>query len=111
MRSKPASIPFTIFVFILVLFSGGCRSNLPSTAAPGTVSTNPSVASSPRATAVQSATPVPTPTATPEPLAVRVNGEGISLAEYQAELSQLQAALKTLNKTLAPEQQRQQVLD
>lgn len=57
------------------------------------------------------ATPAPTPTATPEPLALRVNDQGISLAEYQAELGQLQEALKTLNKTLTPEQQRQQVLD
>lgn len=57
------------------------------------------------------ATTVPTPTATPEPQALRVNGEGASLAEYQASLSQLQDALKTLNKTLTAEQQRQQVLN
>ncbi|MGD0707709.1 MAG: hypothetical protein ABSA51_04570, partial [Anaerolineaceae bacterium] len=34
-------------------------------------------------------TNTPTPTATPEPLAASVNGDGITLAEYQGELQQL----------------------
>jgi parvulin-like peptidyl-prolyl isomerase len=38
-----------------------------------------------------SITPIP-PTATPIPLAVIVNGEGITLAEYQAEVNRFQAA-------------------
>jgi peptidyl-prolyl cis-trans isomerase C len=54
---------------------------------------------------------VPTPTLTPEPLAATVNGEGISEAEFQAELRQLQEALQTLSKDLPADQQRQQVLD
>jgi parvulin-like peptidyl-prolyl isomerase len=35
----------------------------------------------------------------------------VSLAEYQADLAQLQEALTTLGKTLTPEEQRQQVVD
>lgn len=62
-----------------------------------------------------SATPFPvaslTPTATPEPMALRVNGEGVSLAEFQAELQQLQAALTAQGRELSPEEQRQQVTD
>jgi peptidyl-prolyl cis-trans isomerase C len=38
-------------------------------------------------------TTVPTPTFTPEPLAALVNGEGISLAEFQAELERYRKAL------------------
>jgi peptidyl-prolyl cis-trans isomerase C len=54
---------------------------------------------------------VPTPTQTPEPLALRVNGEGIALVEYNADLKQLQEADQSLGKNTTPEQQRQQVLD
>ena len=61
------------------------------------------------------ATPTPTATATltptPEPLALRVNGEGISQAEYNVEIAQLQEAYQVLKKDLTPEQQRQKVLD
>ncbi len=53
----------------------------------------------------------PTPTQTPEPLALRVNGEGILLAEYEAGLRQLQEADQILGKTETLEEQRQQVVD
>lgn len=56
-------------------------------------------------------TAVPTPTLTPEPLALRVNGDGILLMEYEADLRQLQEADQSLGKVTTPEQQRQQVLD
>jgi peptidyl-prolyl cis-trans isomerase C len=56
-------------------------------------------------------TAVPTPTQTPEPLALRINGEGIPLAEYDADLRQLQEADQGLGKNTAADQQRQQVLD
>jgi peptidyl-prolyl cis-trans isomerase C len=58
-----------------------------------------------------SATPtqaVPTPT--PEPLAVKVNNEGISLAEYNGELQRLQAALKETGKSMSDDDQKQTVL-
>lgn len=38
-------------------------------------------------------THIPTPTSTPEPLAALVNGEGITLAEFQAELERYRKAL------------------
>lgn len=38
----------------------------------------------------------PTPSPTPEPLAAQVNGEPITLAEYQAELARFQAAQQVL---------------
>lgn len=52
----------------------------------------------------------PTATQTPEPLALIVNGEGVSLAEYDAQLKQLQAADTDLGKTQTPEEQRKMVL-
>ena len=57
-------------------------------------------------------TPSPTNTPTPEPLAVLVNGEGITLKEYQAELGRYQAAQKELGKSLPSDaDQRKIVLD
>jgi peptidyl-prolyl cis-trans isomerase C len=47
-----------------------------------------------------SITPVP-PTATPVPLAALVNGEGITLAEYQAEMSRLEASSSITGTILA----------
>lgn len=53
----------------------------------------------------------PTPSPTAEPLAARVNGEGILLADYQAELARFQAALAETGKTATDEESRQRVLD
>lgn len=99
-----------ILILPVLLLAAGCRANNPTpvtmtghTVEPGGASTLSPV---PVAT-----TAVPTPTATPEPLALRVNGESISEAEYQVELRQLQEAKQALNKVQSPEQQRQQVLD
>jgi len=62
----------------------------------------------PAAATLAGATPTPAePTATSVPLAARVNGTGISLAEYQAGLAQYQAA-KAAEPTPAD---RQRVLD
>jgi peptidyl-prolyl cis-trans isomerase C len=55
-------------------------------------------------------TPVP-PTATPPPLAATVNGEYISLAEYEAELARYKAAQTALGKTVSEEQASKNVLD
>ncbi len=62
------------------------------------------------ATPTPTRTPLP-PTPTPQPLALTVNGEGITLAEYEAELQRLQAALKETGKELSPADQVQRVLD
>jgi len=60
-----------------------------------------------RTPAVQSPTPL-LPTATSEPLAAKVNGEGIPLAMFQAELQRFQAGE---GKGLASSEQQQVVLD
>lgn len=114
-RIRPISLYRFLFVAILTAALAACRPaqvvTVQPTGAPGQVTaTQPGKATAPGAPAA-SATPLPTPTATPEPLALRVDGQGVSLAEYQAELGQLQEALKTLNKTLPADQQRKQVLD
>jgi len=49
-------------------------------------------------------TPVP-PTPTPEPLAAIVNGEGITLAEYQAELTRYQSSVTVTGTVLATDSQ------
>lgn len=46
------------------------------------------------------ATPVP-PTATPEPMALTVNGEGITVTEFQAELARYKSAQTALGKTVS----------
>ncbi len=111
MFSKPIQFLFTILIFPVLLLAGGCRANNPTPAGPGSptsmvVGTGVIQTPFPVATTL-----VPTPTVTPEPLALRINGEGVSEAEYQAELRQLQEAQQTLGKVLSPEQQRKQVLD
>jgi len=72
----------------------------------GPVVTAPEGTGQASATVEASATPLP-PTPTPVPLAARVNGEGISLVEYQAELGRYQAAA---GSELTPEDE-QRVLD
>jgi peptidyl-prolyl cis-trans isomerase C len=57
------------------------------------------------------ATAVPTPTLTPVPLALQVNGETVSLAEFEAELRQLQEAHAALGTEATAEEQSQKVID
>src|SRR5512133_3727809 len=114
MRSKPHHSLFTRMIIILLLpalMLSACRAkNTPASPGSGKTAAVPSTASQAQATPIPP-TAVPTPTETPEPLALRINGVGVSVAEYQAELSQLQEADKTLGKNLAADQQRQKVLD
>jgi peptidyl-prolyl cis-trans isomerase C len=53
---------------------------------------------------VPSSTPIP-PTPTPEPLAVIVNGEDITLAEFQSELARYQASITITGTVLATDTQ------
>lgn len=61
----------------------------------------------------QESAPVDTvgPTPTETPLAVRVNGGGISLAEYEAELNRFQSGLEQLGEQYDSEQAKQEVMD
>jgi peptidyl-prolyl cis-trans isomerase C len=72
-----------LFVICVLLFLAACNAPL-RTATPAATAT-------PSPTPTQTPTPIP-PTPTPIPLAARVNREGITLAEYQAELARYQAA-------------------
>lgn len=107
MLSKPLRLICICFILAAL---AGCRAGtavspvVQPTAAPGQqTATDLAITVEP--------TPEPTPTATPEPLALRVNGEGITLAEFEADLAQLQEAQQTLGKTSTPEEQRQRVID
>ncbi len=101
------------FVLILILISGlwtmtSCKGNNPTQLAA-------TRGLSPTSSDTLTATVTPTlisPSPTPQPLAAVVNGEGITLAEFQAELAQYQAALNTTG-TPAPSDadQKQVVLD
>jgi parvulin-like peptidyl-prolyl isomerase len=76
-------------IFLLGLAGCGGRptaqaTSLPATAAAGLTPGLPTAAAGPTATLA--------PTATSAPLVARVNGEGLSLADYQAELARYQEA-------------------
>jgi parvulin-like peptidyl-prolyl isomerase len=75
-----------LVLYSLLLFLVGCNAPLrtPTPAATPTPSPTPTL----------TPTPVP-PTPTPIPLAAYVNGEGITLADYQAEAARYQAAYGT----------------
>lgn len=56
-------------------------------------------------------TPIPTPTETPVPLAASVNGESITIAEFEAELARYQQAQASLGNTVSLETATQAVLN
>lgn len=81
-----------IFAIFLVLLAAGCNGG--------------------KNTSTPTPTEIPaTPTATEVPMALKVNGEGVLLSEYQAELTRLQQAQTTLEKTATPEEQRDRVIE
>ena len=89
-----------LLVGLLLLLAACSRGEEPPQA------TLPASNGQPSATLESTATPAP-PTATPQPLAARVNDQGITLAEYQAELSRYQSA----QGSDPTEEDRQRVLD
>jgi len=97
MNCHPLSRTFACFSILLVLTLSAC-------AAPGTL--NPAPAS---ATPLPSL--LPTATVTPVPLAVSVNGEGIPIPEFNAELARYQQAQTALANTVSLEAATQAVRD
>ncbi|MCL4562376.1 MAG: peptidylprolyl isomerase [Chloroflexi bacterium] len=89
-----------LIAFLLVITTG-CKAPLP--AGSPTASTSPS-------SSTQTTAPLPTATGTQEPLAARVNGEGITLAEFNADLARFQEAQKSQGTSLTAEDQKKQVL-
>ncbi len=98
---KPLLLPTILLLAALAACNGKTTITAPTTA--------PAIAT-PTFTAAPP-TDTPTPTATPVPLAASVNGEGIALAAFEAELRQLQEAQATLGKQVDAAAQEQQVLD
>src|SRR5512139_851347 len=68
------------------------------------------VHSGPTSTPAPTFTPAP-PTPTPEPMAMTVNGEGITLAEFDSEVARYTAAQAALGKTVASMDATKAVID
>lgn len=79
-------INLAIIFFSAILFLAGCNAPLRTS--------TPAATSTPIPTPTDTPTPIP-PTPTPIPMAALVNGEGITLAEYQAEMVRYQSGYGT----------------
>ena len=104
----PSPIKLVILIFAALLLSA-CNGETPSptgisqpTAQSAEATNTPAI--------LPTATPTPEPTATPVPLAAVVNGESITLAEFEAELSRYQTSAQETGTNLATNPQ-QVVLD
>jgi peptidyl-prolyl cis-trans isomerase C len=97
--------PFILFTFVFLL--AACNGD--STASPSALPSE-SAASATLPPDQPTGTPAP-PTAIPEPLKATINGEGLTLAEYQAELARFQAAQTESGTILATEEAAAWVLD
>jgi len=95
-------IPIVLSVVIMMLLAG-CKTTSPAATEPPVVPSGTQETTPPTATIE--------PTATSLPMALLVNGEGIQLTEYEAELSRLQSALTELKQEMTPEDQKTRVLD
>ena len=95
MKSYKFFLPLCLVLISLLLGLSACDTPLPETAVP----TEPL----PTNTTAPLPTETPTPSPTPLPLAALVNGEPITLAEFEAELGRFQAARQALpDVPLAP---------
>jgi len=95
MRNKSLAV-----LIILVFLLSGCNAPAINTPLPSESATG------------SAPTEVPaTPTPTSAPLALVVNGEGILLSEYEADIIRLQSALTELGKEMSPEEQKDQVMN
>jgi peptidyl-prolyl cis-trans isomerase C len=100
-RSLPIIVIFLVLFLALIL-----------TACSAGPATPPAATWSPEVTqTATTAADTPTPSPTPEPMALTVNGQGVPLAEYQAEMAQIQAAAQALGQSMTPEEQRKRVID
>ncbi len=84
--ASPRKIVIAVLIMVQISLAAACGSPRPA----------PTGTTPPLATMTTTASPLPpTATPTPEPLAATVNGEAITLAEFQAELARYKAALIT----------------
>jgi parvulin-like peptidyl-prolyl isomerase len=70
-----------------------------------------SASPTPLTTSLSFPTSTPTATVTLVPMAIQINGSGITLAEFEAELARFQAAQSALGNTISLEQATQRVMD
>jgi len=84
---------FSLFVVSTLIILAGCNG----------------IGAQPTPTAT--ATTIPTPTPTELPMALKVNGEGIPVTEYQADLTRLQQAQSAQGITASAEDQSNQVIE
>jgi peptidyl-prolyl cis-trans isomerase SurA len=104
---KPSKIPSLLLFLALAGLLAACNGD--STASL-TALPSESAATETRSPDQPTDTPAP-PTAIPEPLKATINGEGLTLAEYQAELARFQAAQAEAGTILATEEAAAWVLD
>lgn len=98
-KNNPLRALFFVLIFFL-LFVEGCSNKVSFTPVP------------PPALTVEAETPTPIqPTPTLEPVAAMVNGEGIPLADFNAEMKGYQTAGTSLGQNISADQQKQTVLD
>ena len=99
----------SLAILVIVAFTiAGCKAT-PTPTGPTFVTPPPSATATLFQPTLTLTPALPTPT--PEPLAATVNGEGVSLSEYNAEIQRLQASLKDTGKTLQPADLQKQALD
>jgi len=110
--SKLSLIVRTSTLSLLLLISA-CKAASPTPPLTNPVKPSLPAALTPGITLTATLTAAPAlPTLTPEPLAANINGQAISLAEYQAEMERYKAALQAAGRDLPAEaDQKQTVLD
>ena len=101
---KFIAVRVTLLVLAFTILAG-CTGGKTSPTAPG-----PTQAQATLSTPSSTNTP-PAPTATQVPLAFKVNGEGVSLSEYNASLKQVQDAQQALGQQSTPEEQHKMAMD
>lgn len=96
------------FLLVVLLVLTACTANTGVVPSPTQPLFTPTFAVTIRPSALP---PSATPSATPEPLALRVDGSGISLVEYNNELLRLQDVLKNSGQSLSEVNQQKKILD
>lgn len=98
-------LSFVFFILISLMWLAGCQNNTVGTPTPALSWQVPTDTESPgdsETVSTPSNTPA-SPTETSEPLAALVNGEGITMAEYEAEVARFNAAGGTELVTISEE--------
>jgi peptidyl-prolyl cis-trans isomerase C len=107
MHRKVIRFNYFLWVFVLAVFLSSCSKEPVSIPAVG----SPAVSETPLGPVVALTSTPFSPSATPVELAAQVNGEGIPLIDYQAELSRFDASSGTGLVTYGPEKVLEDMID